>query len=138
MTDSALEQARGARSRVGEQLRQVQATRPAAGAGPQARARWLRDKASVHDQIASHLRQIGDVTGAVEAEVLASRCRLDARDLTAESASQPADDDADPHRDWELTSTGVPWGPGTRPLHREPAEAGIEDVPITTCGPGLP
>ena len=136
MTDSALEQARGARSRVGEQLRQVQATRPAAGAGPQARARWLRDKASVHDQIASHLRQIGDVTGAVEAEVLASRCRLDARDLTAESASHPAG--ADPRGRWELTSTGRPWGPGTRPLHREPAEAGIEDVPLTTCGPGLP
>jgi hypothetical protein len=134
MTDSVLEQARGVRSQAVEQLRTVQATRPASGAGPQAQARWLRDKASVHDQIAGHLRLIGDVSGAVEAEVLASRCRLDARDLTADSAAQPSS--IDPDRGWELTSTGCPWGPVSRGDLQ--LADGIEDVPLTTCGPGLP
>jgi hypothetical protein len=78
----SLAQARGGRARVAAQLAAVNASRPATGAGPGARAVWLQDKAGVHDQIAASLRQIGDIPGAVEAEVLASRCRIDARDLT--------------------------------------------------------
>lgn len=76
-----LAQARDGRARVSTQLARLNATRPRTGADTAARASWLRDKADVHDQIAGFLSRIGDVAGSVEAEVLAARCRADARDL---------------------------------------------------------
>ena len=71
----------GARARISTQIAVLLRSRPPAGADHGRVAGWLRDKADVHDLIAARLREIGDVPGAVEAEVLAARARLDARDL---------------------------------------------------------
>ena len=144
----SLAQARGGRARVGAQLAAVNASRPATGAGPGARAVWLQDKAGVHDQIAGYLRQIGDIPGAVEAEVLASRCRIDARDLTAQADGGLGADGPDTAqirptaatppltagdcRGLTNTSPGrdLDRGHGLDPARRD-------DV-IQTCGAGLP
>lgn len=106
-------------------------SRPPVGAGAEVRAGWLRDKAAMHDQIAGYLRQVGDVTGAVEAEVQASRCRIDAEDLTT---APPAAGDQD---DWGTTSTGCPWAAG-QPWFAAAEPDGTDDVGTWTCGPGLP
>ena len=140
MSEVTLAEAKGGRARIQAQLAGIQARRPAAGAGDAARAAWLRDKANVHDQIGSYLRRIGDVAGAVEAEVLATRCRVDATDLT---------------RDNGMTTTVLGPCPGLvtpRTAARTPEERCFSDVPPAprtdqtqpgrvadvTCGPGLP
>lgn len=87
MSEVTLAEAQGARARVAAQLASVQGRRPAAGADSAARAAWLRDKASVHDQIAGYLRRVGDTAGAVEAGMLATRCRADAHDLARDQAT---------------------------------------------------
>ena len=45
-------------------------------------AAWLTRQAEVHDLIAHRARELGDGAGAVEAEVLACRARLDAAEVT--------------------------------------------------------
>ena len=87
MTDTTLAEATAGRERISRQRGGVHASRPPAGAGPEARAGWLLDRAGVHDQLADQLRRIGDVAGAVQSEVLASRCRVDARDLIRASGT---------------------------------------------------
>ena len=77
----SLQVARVARARMSALVDRVHAGRPRAGAPAGQRAAWLAAKADVHDQIAGYLRRIGDVPGAVEAEVLAARARIDATDL---------------------------------------------------------
>ena len=110
--------------RLGELL----GSRPPAGAGLEVRAGWLRDKAAMHDQIAGYLRQVGDVTGAVEAEVQASRCRIDADDL---ATTPPAASD---QHGWETSSTGCPTAAG-QPWFAGAEPAGTDDDVAWTCGP---
>ena len=145
MTDSALDEARTGRTRIAAQLRQIQGRRPTTAAGPDARASWLRDKAGVHDQIAGYLRQIGDVAGAVEAEVLAARCRADAHDLAANSAVDAGPGEAatalGPCPGWTCTegrASAHPYGcchVDAPPTQRTDQNDVAQDV---TCGPGLP
>lgn len=87
MTDVPLAEARTARTRMSRQLAGVQSRRPGRDADTATRAAWLRDKAGVHDQIAGYLRRIGDTAGAIEAEVLATRCRADACDLVRDDGT---------------------------------------------------
>ncbi len=147
-----LEQARQSRERILRQLGQVQAARPARGAGPAAQARWLRDKADVHDRIAGYLRDLGDIPGAVEAEVLATRCRIDARDLTHTASTAESGGRED------VACLDGPCPPVRPAAARPPATAatcrGVSAIPehaqarsrdvrdqgevLVTCGPGLP
>jgi hypothetical protein len=149
-----LQQAKEGRARIARDLGRVQAARPATAAGPVAQASWLRDKAAVHDQIAGYLRGIGDIHGAVEVEVLASRCRIDARDLTtsAADATEPAG------REAVLSADGPCCVPSRPAAARPPSSAttcrGLVDLTqpargrgtdhaaldgvLVTCGPGLP
>ena len=105
MTEVSLAQAKGGRARIQSLLGRVQARRPATGADTATRAGWLRDKASVHDQIAGYLRQIGDIPGAVEAEVLATRSRADASDLTRDDGTATTIDGPCPARVRPRTSS---------------------------------
>ncbi len=136
MSEVTLAEAKGGRARIASQLTGIQARRPGAGSGTEAQARWLQDKASVHDQIAGYLRQIGDVAGAVEAEVLASRCRIDARDLTVPAAPDGPCPQAQTRSAAVALSDG--YRPGVIPApdrHRLDQDDWVEAV---TCGPGLP
>jgi hypothetical protein len=67
-------------------LADLAGTRPAPGSSPEEFASWLQRKADVHDAIAGRLSEIGDVRGAVEADVLASRARVDAAELLETAA----------------------------------------------------
>ena len=147
-----LELARRSRERISRQLGQIQAARPSGGAGPIAQARWLQDKADVHDRIAGYLRDLGDIPGAVEAEVLASRCRIDARDLTHTASTAEAGGRED------AACLDGPCPPVRPAAARPPATAatcrGVSAIPehaqarsrdvrdqgdvLVTCGPGLP
>jgi hypothetical protein len=139
VTGPSLDEARGGRSRIQGQLRQIQGRRPAAGAELAARASWLRDKASVHDQIAGYLRQIGDIAGAVEAEVLATRCRADAADLIRDDGTVTTVLGPCPALVLPTAgSTSKPYGYcqfDAPPPQRTDQTDRVEDV---TCGPGLP
>lgn len=147
-----LELAKHSRERISRQLGQIQAARPFRGAGPIAQARWLQDKADVHDRIAGYLRDLGDISGAVEAEVLASRCRIDARDLTRTVGTAEAGGCED------VACLDGPCLPVRPVAARPPANAStcrgaiaipedarvrgrgvrVQDDVLVTCGPGLP
>lgn len=145
-----LDQARQSRERISRQLGQIQAARPARGAEPTVQARWLLEKAEVHDRIAGYLRGLGDIPGAVEAEVLASRCRLDARDLAQATGHRGGAAEAGRNRlclsPARPTAARLPVGPSTcRGAIAVPDDShlrgirgrGLDEV-LVTCGPGLP
>ena len=141
MSEVTLAEAKGGRARIQAQLAGIQARRPAAGAGVDARAAWLRDKANVHDQIGSYLRRIGDIAGAVEAEVLATRCRVDATDLIRDDGETTTVLGPCPGLVLPRGAARTPeercfydGPPAPRTEQTQPSDWG-DDV---TCGPGLP
>ena len=67
--------------RLSRRIADLAATRPPAGAPPAQVVAWLNRKADLHLTIAERCRALGDVPGAVEAEVLAHRAHRDADDL---------------------------------------------------------
>jgi hypothetical protein len=118
----------GGRARISTQIAVLLRSRPPTGSDHARVAGWLRDKADVHDQIATRLREIGDVPGAVEAEVLAARARLDARDLTPTTSGLLTE--------VPITHTSADTAAGAG------AGAGLADQPVLSAvsdeGDGLP